>query len=137
MVPPEGSESMSAILAPILAAQPGLAFAALTGSRALGLQRADSDWDIALMWADGVDEWELLGQTETLRHALAQVLHVAATHIDLIDLRRANLAMRATVAHHGLPLWIGNPRGWYAFLQRTWRELEDFEAERRSGLYAV
>jgi len=62
---------MSTALEPVLAAQPGLAFAALTGSRALGQQRADSDWDTALMWADGVDEWELLlGQTENVRHAL-------------------------------------------------------------------
>jgi len=120
---------------PTLAAQPGLVFAVLTGSRAHGTHREDSDWDIALMWAHGVDEWALLGQTESLRHALAQVLDVAESKIDLIDLRRANLAMRASVAQGGLPLWIGNPRGWTAFLQRTWREMEDFCYEKERGLY--
>jgi len=76
-------------------------------------------------------------QTETLRRALAAALGVAQAQMDLIDLRRANLAMRASVAQHGRPLWIGNPRGWYAFLRRTWRELEDFAAERQRGLYAL
>jgi len=113
-------------LTDVLAAQRSLAFALLIGSRATGQHHAHSDWDIALMWADGVDEWELLGQTETLRRALAETLDVAETQIDLVDLRRANLAMRVSAAQDGQPLWIGNPRGWHAFLRRTWRELEDF-----------
>ena len=40
-------------LAAVLAQEPGLAFAALVGSRATGNHRPDSDWDIALMWRDG------------------------------------------------------------------------------------
>ncbi len=111
---------------PILAQQAGLLFAVLVGSRANGQPRPDSDWDIALMWAHDTDGWHLLGQTETLRRALALAIGVPEGQIDLIDLRRANLAMRATVAQDGQPLWIGDALAWSKFLQRTWREVETF-----------
>lgn len=120
-------------LATVLAQESGLAFAALVGSRATGKYRPDSDWDIALMWHDGVDEWELLGKTETLRRALAAVIDVEETAIDLIDLRRANLAMHASVAEVGQPLWLANSLYWDRFLQRTWREIEDYKWEHTYG----
>ena len=44
----------------------------------------------------------------------------------LIELRRANLAMRASVAEEGIPLSGEDSLAWAHFLQRTWRELEDF-----------
>lgn len=37
-------------LRPLLAAQPGLLFAVLVGSRATGKAQPGSDWDIALQW---------------------------------------------------------------------------------------
>ena len=46
--------------------------------------------------------------------------------IDLIELRRANLTMRANVAENGVPLIGEDSLAWGHFLQRTWRELEDF-----------
>jgi uncharacterized protein len=106
--------------------QPELEFAVLVGSRATGTARADSDWDIALQWSHQLDWLTVLGNTETLRRTLAHQLNVAPTAIDLIELRRANLAMRASVAEEGLPLVGEDSLPWARFLQRTWRELEDF-----------
>lgn len=113
-------------LAQTLRDEPQLEFAVLVGSRALKTARADSDWDIALQWAPQVDWLTVLGKTETLRRTLARQLNVAPTAIDLIELRRANLAMRASVAEDGLPLAGQDSLAWARFLQRTWRELEDF-----------
>lgn len=110
----------------ILCAQPQLEFAVLVGSRATGSAKADSDWDIALQWSAQLDWLDLLGFTETLRRQLADALHTTPEAIDLIELRRANLAMRASVAEEGMPLMGQHTLQWTRYLQRTWRELEDF-----------
>jgi len=117
--------AMTAELASLLRQQPGLLFAVLVGSRAQGSAHEGSDWDIALQWEPDAPWLQVLGQTEALRSQLAQALHVAPDAVDLIDLRRANLAMRAAVAEEGLPLTGGDGLPWMHFLQRTWRELED------------
>ncbi len=70
--------------------------------------------------------FEVLGKTETLRRKLAMSLGVVPGKIDLIELRRANLAMRAAVAETGIPLKGEDSLSWVRFLTRTWRELEDF-----------
>jgi uncharacterized protein len=106
--------------------EPGLDFAVLVGSRATDSARAESDWDIALQWSPLLDWFAVLGKTETLRFELARQLNVVPDAIDLIELRRANLAMRASVAEEGLPLAGEDSLAWARFLQRTWRELEDF-----------
>lgn len=113
-------------LATALAAQPGLEFAVLVGSRATGQTHAQSDWDIALQWNHQIDWLTAVARTETLRRALAAVLQVDAARVDLIDLRRANLTMRATVAEEGVPLAGEDTLAWMHFLRRTWRDLEDF-----------
>ncbi|MEN9903441.1 MAG: hypothetical protein RLZZ555_6 [Pseudomonadota bacterium] len=115
----------------VLACQPQLDFAVLVGSRASGRTHADSDWDIALRWTYELDLWTVLGLTETLRQQLAQALGVGPDQVDLIDLRQANLAMRATVAQDGKVLHGKESLAWLHFLQRTWRELEDWEWEQR------
>lgn len=117
---------MTKQLASILQDEPQLEFAVLVGSRATGTAQPQSDWDIALQWAYGTDWLATLGRTETLRHKLAAALGLSAAQIDLIDLRRANLAMRASVAEEGLPLAGEDSLAWARFLQRTWRDLEDF-----------
>jgi predicted nucleotidyltransferase len=118
-------------LAHILADQTDVQFAVLVGSRATGRAGPDSDWDIAVQWTPRRDWLSLLGSTETLRHTLAEALQTSLANIDLIDLRRANLAMRASVAEEGLPLTGQDTLAWAHFLLRTWRELEDFYWERR------
>ena len=118
-------------LARILGDQPQLQFAVLVGSRATGAAHAHSDWDIALQWSPQLDWMTVLSKTETLRNTLAEALHIAPSSIDLIELRRANLAMRASVAEEGLPMCGQESLARMRFLQRTWRELEDFYWERR------
>lgn len=113
-------------LVQVLQAEPALEFAVLIGSRAMGKARVDSDWDIALQWSPQLDWISMLGQTETLRRSLANVLQIPPEAIDLIELRRANLAMRASVTEEGLSLTGQNSLAWAHFLQRTWRDLEDF-----------
>lgn len=53
-------------------------------------------------------------------------MHIATNTVDLIELRRANLALRASVAEEGVPLVGQDTLAWAHFLQRSWRELEDF-----------
>lgn len=118
--------SMEKVIGDILNGEPGIEFAALVGSRAEGASHPDSDWDIALQWDAKLDWMTVLGKTETLRRNLSNAIGVALDGIDLIELRRANLAMRASVAEAGLPLKGEDTLAWAHFLKRTWRELEDF-----------
>lgn len=120
-------------LAALLTAQPGLDFAVLVGSRASGKAHAQSDWDIALQWAPQLDWLSTVARAETLRRELAALLCVEESRVDLIDLRRANLAMRAAVAEEGLPLAGEDSLAWMHFLRRTWRELEDHYWEHPSS----
>ena len=114
----------------ILSATSELAFAVLVGSRAVGTERSDSDWDIALYWRDGLPWLERVAKMEMLRRECAKALDVAEAQIDLIDLANANLAMRAAVVEEGLPLTGDESVAWARFLRRTWRELEDFYWEK-------
>jgi hypothetical protein len=118
------------ILTRVLGDQPELQFAVLVGSRATGTAHVQSDWDIALQWAPQLDWLTILGKTETMRNILAEAMHLDPTAIDLIELRRANLAMRTSVAEEGVPLVGQDSLAWIHFLQRTWRELEDFYWEK-------
>ncbi len=113
-------------LATLLGDQPHIEFAVLVGSRATGSAHAGSDWDIALQWSAQLDWLTVLAETETLRRKLARELQTSESAIDLIELRRANLAMRASVAEEGLPLTGADSLAWARFLRRTWRDLEDF-----------
>lgn len=118
--------AMEKIIGDILNSEPEIEFAALVGSRAEGASHPGSDWDIALQWDTQLDWMMVLGKTETLRRKLSKATGVALDGIDLIELRRANLAMRASVAETGLPLKGEDTLAWTHFLKRTWRELEDF-----------
>lgn len=114
----------------LLSAMPDIEFSVLVGSRAEGKARPESDWDIALQWKAEIDWMEILSKTETLRKKAADIAGVTPDKIDLIELRRANLAMRANVAESGLPLSGEDTLGWARFLTRTWRELEDYYWEK-------
>lgn len=114
------------VLEQLLLDEPGIEFAVLVGSRANGSARADSDWDIALQWSPQLDWLVGLGKAETLRSKMAEAMGVPWEKIDLIELQRASLAMRANVAESGIPLKGDDSLEWARFLTRTWRELEDF-----------
>ena len=125
------ANSLPDALVRTLLAHPQLEFSVLVGSQATGKAHAASDWDIALQWSPTLDWLTVLGHTETLRSQLAEVLKISPETIDLIELRRANLAMRASAAEEGLPLTGQHTLAWAHFLQRTWRELEDFYWEKQ------
>jgi predicted nucleotidyltransferase len=107
---------------------PQLELAILIGSQASGKAHAKSDWDIAIRWhrQPEISILSVLAQTETLRRTLAQLLKVAEEQVDLIDLTYARLTMRAVVAEEGIVLKGDDTLAWHYFLQRTWRELEDY-----------
>jgi len=117
----------------VLDAQPDLEIAILVGSQSEGNARAESDWDVAIQWDREITALASLANTETLRHNLAVELEVTEDRIDLIDLPRAGLAMRAIVAEAGVPLLGEDSLAWNHFLGRTWRELEQYEKEKQSA----
>ena len=106
-----------------------LELAVLIGSRANGTAQPDSDWDIAIQWVRTPDLLGLLGKTETLRRKLAALLGVTEERIDLIDLPTARLAIRAVTTEQGILLKGAGSLAWHRFLQRTWRELEEYHRE--------
>ena len=114
------------LLTDALSGEPQLEFAVLIGSRATDTAHSDSDWDIALQWRADLDWLDVLANTETLRRKLAKTMTTTIDKIDLIELRRANLTIRANVAENGVPLMGEDSLAWGHFLKRTWRELEDF-----------
>lgn len=112
-----------------------LDFAVLIGSRAREDAHSGSDWDIAIQWKeDNVPGLEVLSRNERLRSELAQRLGCEPDDVDIIDLKRANLTMRAVVAEEGIPLAGENDLPWMRFLSRTWRDLEHWYLEQE---YAV
>lgn len=118
----------------VLQAQPELELAVLVGSQANGRAHAGSDWDVAIQWNRQMSTIDNLANTETLRRKLATVVGETEDFIDLIDMPRAGLAMRALVAEEGIVLKGEDSLPWNHFLARVWRELEDFEWEK---LYAA
>ncbi len=108
-----------------------LELAVLVGSRAEKRARPGSDWDIAIQWKREITMLENLANTERLRHELAVALGVGEDDVDLIDLPRAKLAMRALVAETGVQLKGEDSLAWNHFLGRTWRELEAYEWEKQ------
>ena len=113
------------LLSDVLTSVPGLELAILIGSRANGFEHAGSDWDIAVQWSRDMRFMEQLAATEQLRKTLSSTLGISEQAVDLIDMIKARLAMRAVVAEEGVPLKGGDSLTWHRFLQRTWRELEE------------
>ena len=129
-----GETGELARLREFLSGQATLELAILVGSRATGSTNAGSDWDIAIQWPVALSLFDTLARTETLRRSLAALVGVAEDRIDLIDLPRARLAMRAEAAEDGVPLKGEDSLVWNHFLARTWRELEEYAWEQaRSG----
>ncbi|WP_240349174.1 type VII toxin-antitoxin system MntA family adenylyltransferase antitoxin [Halomonas binhaiensis] len=123
------SDQPLAALKRVLAKEPQLDFAVLIGSQATNQARPGSDWDIAVQWHSSPPVLAQLARQETLRRHLATAIEVDDTQLDLIDLQRANLAMRAAVAEEGIPLKGEDELPWMRFLTRTWRDLEHWYLE--------
>ncbi|MGF1645941.1 MAG: nucleotidyltransferase domain-containing protein [Kineosporiaceae bacterium] len=80
----------------------GVAVAYLLGSRATGTARPDSDHDIAVLFAQTDPP---LDATVRLAADLAPVL---GTPVDVVDLDRATLELRGTVAESGRVMYSGD-----------------------------
>jgi predicted nucleotidyltransferase len=128
-----GSDTID-IVGRVLLKEMDLELAVLIGSRASGKALPDSDWDIAVRWQRGMSSMAMLSAMEMLRNRIARALDVSEDKIDLIDLPAARLAMRAVIAEEGIPLKGGDSIVWNRFLNRTWRELEEYYWE---TVYAV
>jgi len=128
----KGSMTISKIQQ-VMDEQVNLEIAVLVGSQTEGRALPESDWDIAIQWTREITMCDSLVNTETLRRNLAKALRIGENLVDLIDLPRAGLTMRAMVAEEGIPLKGEDSLPWNHFLGRTWRELEAFEWERQHG----
>ena len=115
----------------VLQTQAELELAVLIGSRAEGRAHPESDWDIAIQWNREMSMLDNLANTETLRRKLAVALGVGEDLVDLIDLPRAGLTMRALVAEDGITLKGEDTLAWNHFLGRVWRELESYEWDKQ------
>lgn len=105
-------------------------FAALVGSQVTGLATENSDWDIAVQCAKKDEDYlQHLGRLENIRREIAKLLKLNSAKIDIIDVPQAKLAMRELIANHGVPICGEQSLSWYHFLQRTWRDLEDYHWE--------
>lgn len=105
---------------------PELELAILIGSQASGKATPQSDWDIAIQWVRDLSFLGQLAAAEKLRKDLSEVLGLPVRSIELIDLPTARLTMRAVVAEEGIVLKGDGSLSWHRFLQRTWRELEEY-----------
>jgi predicted nucleotidyltransferase len=110
----------------VLLEENDLELAVLIGSRTTGKALSDSDWDIAVRWHRGLSSLAMLSAMEKLRSRIARALDVSEDKIDLIDMTVARLAMRALIAEEGIPLKGGDSIVWNRYLNRTWRELEEY-----------
>jgi predicted nucleotidyltransferase len=114
--------------------QADVAVAFLFGSRARE-ESSPSDWDFALCFnGDGFTQLERLARLEQLKSGLAEKLQVPAQRIDLVDLNRAPLGLRITVAEEGRILKGSRSLDLFRFYQRAWRAQEEFHFRKAHGL---
>lgn len=130
----QGTMMKHHLLCNMFASIPELELAILIGSQVTGKTTAQSDWDIAIQWVHDLSFFEQLAASEKLRKDLSEVLGLPVRSIELIDLPTARLTMRAVVAEEGTVLKGDGSLSWHRFLQRTWRELEEYYWEQ---LYAA
>jgi uncharacterized protein len=116
-----------------LALSPKIAFAVLVGSRAKGLEHAQSDWDVAIAFVPELDPLERYELLSDLQLEISKQIQIHPDELDLIDIAQAGLAMREQIANEGMLLKGNNTLLWSQFLVRTWRELEMFSWEQSHG----
>ncbi|MDR3409547.1 MAG: nucleotidyltransferase domain-containing protein [Formivibrio sp.] len=125
------SDSRFESLQKCLDGNPQVILAVVVGSRADGLAREDSDWDLAILTDPSLPAMARFDELQRLQWSLAAEAGIPVERLDLIDLSAAGLAMREQVANHGLLLKGENTLAWSHFLVRTWRELEEFTWEQQ------
>lgn len=125
---------MSSTLTAFFEQQRDVCVAFLFGSRARGVADA-ADWDLAVCFDRAApSHLDELARIERLRAALAIELACPADAIDLIDLRRAPLNLRITVAEEGQILKGRQSLELFRFYQRAWSGQEEFHFRKAHGL---
>ncbi len=114
-----------------LAGIPQIIFAVLIGSQANEMARPDSDWDVAVWITRDLTGMGRLSLLEEVRCQIACALDVSPEKIDVVDLANAGLAMRAAAVNEGVLLKQDKGSIYNRFLNRTWREIEEFNWEMR------
>jgi predicted nucleotidyltransferase len=108
-----------ALLRPVLGRAP-LRLAALFGSGARDVLRADSDLDVGIVPRDPA-----MSLAEELR-LQADLEKATGRTVDLVRLDRASTLLRWRAARDGIPLFHEAPRDWSRFVAHTGIEHGDF-----------
>lgn len=112
----------------LAARAPGLELLVLHGSRARGEARADSDWDLAYLAADGFDPDAFLAEV---------VFAMRSDRVDLADLAAAGGLLRYRVARDGRVLYETREGAFDCFWMEAVTFWCDAEPVLRRGYEAV
>lgn len=103
----------------------------LLGSRALGVERQNSDYDFGILLKKLPPKGPLRRETyHTLHDVLGDIID-ALCNVDIIFLQDAPLELRFHTARYGKVLFETDPQYRGLFLENTIREYADFEPYRR------
>ncbi len=100
----------------------------LFGSRARSMERPDSDYDIAVLFPDGVDALSRLDLTGIIQDRLSRHLDASA---DVVDLNGAPDILACQVLCHGRLLVCRNERVRIGYEVALRKRFMDFEHYRR------
>ena len=123
-----------------LAEKHKIKFIVFFGSRAKGVPREDSDFDIAVY----MDEFHEMGKYSDVLAGLANIFGVFEDKIDLTDLKNANPLLRYEITREGKLLY-GDELGYLHFKAFAFRDyiaskslldLEYFLARKKQKLFA-
>lgn len=95
-----------------------VAAAYLYGSRATGLARPDSDFDLAVVWQGAP------GDLLELRERLCQRLDTE--HVDLVSLETAPAPLASRILTEGVLVWDRSPHRRADVLERVFRKMQDY-----------
>ncbi len=101
----------------------------LFGSRALGLARPNSDFDIGIL----INDARALSDYKRYGSIYQQLYDIFSLHagklatIDIVFLQKAPAELRAHVAKHGQVIYEGDPKKFSNFRAKVMDEYADFE----------
>ncbi len=121
-------ERLAANLEDLRAVAPSVALVVLFGSVARGRPRRESDVDVAVL-SDGAADLDAL--------YLLLAPRLAASALDVVDLRRAGSTLAFQVARHGRPLYERDPGAFRSFQALASRRYCDTDKLRRAQRRAI
>lgn len=105
-------------LSVFLSQEQGMGMAVLYGSFAKGLERPDSDVDIAVWKDEPLDPEALLDLADRIRQLLRR-------EVDLVDLSKAHGALLTEILTGGTIILLRDPLIYERLIKRMWYERED------------